>query len=127
MNIRYASLAAAAALALTLPALAQQKTIEVPTGVFYAGLGPTQYSMKSRFIGQPVVDKAGTKLGTVDDIIVGTKDNAIDGFIMDVGGKKLGFRMSAAKVEVKDGKATISLPQVTPDMIKVLPAFGAKK
>lgn len=120
-------LAAATALALPLTALAQQK-IEVPKDTFYAALGPTQYLVKSRLIGAAVVDKAGGKLGSVDDVILGTKDDKVDGLLVDAGGgKKIGVRMSAAKVDTKDGKTTITLPAVTAEMLKVLPAYGAKK
>jgi sporulation protein YlmC with PRC-barrel domain len=130
-------LGAAAALAIataaTLPVTAQQKgpeakKIEIPKDTFYAGLGPTQYLAKARLIGQPVVDKSGNRLAVVDDIILGSKDDKIDGLIIDAGGKKLGVRISAAKIETKDGKTTITLPAVTMEMLKSgLPAFGAKK
>ncbi len=120
-------LAAATAFALPLTAIAQQK-IDVPKDTFYAGLGPTQYLVKSRLIGAAVVDKAGGKLGSVDDVILGTKDDKVDGLLVDAGGgKKIGVRMSAAKIDTKDGKTTITLPAVTADMLKVLPAYGAKK
>jgi sporulation protein YlmC with PRC-barrel domain len=124
--------AGALALGLTLPAVAQQKAteskkIEIPKGVFYAGLGPTQYLAKARLIGQPVVDKAGTRIAVVDDVIMGSKDNKVDGLIIDAGGKKLGVRITAAKIETKDGKTTIMLPEVTGEMLKSsLPPFGAK-
>lgn len=118
--------AAALALAATLPAIAQQK-IEIPKDTFYAGLGPTQYLAKSRLIGQTVVDKSGAKLAVVDDIILGSKDDKIDGLIIDANGKKLGVRITAAKIETKDGKTTITLPNVTMDMLKSsLPPFGQK-
>ncbi len=129
--------AAALVLAGTMPSLAQKapdakagdaQKIVVPKDVFYAGLGPTQYLAKSRLIGQTVVDKAGAKLGVVDDVILGANDNKIDGLILDAGGgKKLGIRITATKIETKDGKTTVSLPLVTPEMVKVLPAFGAKR
>ena len=138
MNKMILGLASAAALAFTLPAIAQLKApdakpevkaaakVDVPQGVFYGGLGPTQYLIKSRLIGAPVVDKAGAKIATVDDVILGTKDDKIDGLIIDAGGKKLGVRMTAAKVETKDGKTTDTLAAVTAEMLKVLPAFGTK-
>ena len=64
----------------------------------------------------------------VDDIILGTKDDKIDGLIIDANGKKMGVRITAAKIETKDGKTTITLPLVTAEMLKSsVPAFGAKK
>ena len=120
--------ACATALALTTGAAVAQQKIEIPKDTFYAGLGPTQYLAKSRLIGQPVVDKAGSRLAIVDDIILGSKDDKIDGLIIDANGKKLGVRITAAKIETKDGKTTIMLPLVTAEMLKSsLPAFGAKK
>ena len=130
-------LAAAGALALSLPAIAQQKApekvveakkIEIPKETFYAGLGPTQYLAKTRLIGSPVVDKAGARIAVVDDIILGTKDDKIDGLIIDAGGKKYGVRITAAKIETKEGKSTVMLQNVTAEMLKsALPPFGAKK
>lgn len=106
----------------------EAKKIEVPKDTFYAGLGPTQYLIKSRLIGATVVDKSGGRLGTIDDVILGTKDDKIDGFLLDAGGgKKIGVRITVAKIESKDGKTTVTLPTVTSDMLKVLPPFGAKK
>lgn len=131
-------LAAAAAflLAGAVPVLAQKapeakaaetKKIEVPKNVFYAGLGPTQYLIKSRLIGQTVVDKAGGKLGVVDDVILGSKDDKIDGLLIDFGGKKLGVMITAAKIETKDGKTTITLPLVTTEIVKSnIPAYGTR-
>lgn len=133
MNKWIVTLASAAALAVTLPAVAQQKApeakkIEIPKDTFYAGLGPTQYLIKARYIGAQVVDKSGARLGVVDDVILGTKDNKIDGFIFDAGGKKLGLRITATKIETKDGKTIVMAPGVTMEMVKSgLPAFGTKK
>lgn len=128
--------AAAFVLAAGFPVLAQKapeakpaetKKIEIPKDVFYAGLGPTQYLIKSRLIGQTVVDKAGGKLGVVDDVILGTKDDKIDGLVIDVGSKKLGVKITAAKIETKDGKTTVMLPLVTSEMVKSnIPGYGVK-
>ena len=127
MNKFLLSAAAALARGAALPALAQQKMLDVPKDVFYAGLGPTQYLAKSRLIGQPVVDKSGARIAVVDDIILGSKDDKIDGLIIDAGGKKLGVRITAAKIETKDGKTTVMLPLVTAEMLKSnVPPFGAK-
>ncbi len=128
--------AAAFLLAGAIPVVAQRapetkaaetKKVEVPKNVFYAGLGPTQYLIKSRLIGQTVVDKAGGKLGVVDDVILGSKDDKIDGLLIDFGGKKLGVQISAAKIETKDGKTTITLPLVTTEIVKSgIPAYGTR-
>lgn len=136
MNNVILATAAAFLLASAVPVLAQKapeakaaetKKIEVPKNVFYAGLGPTQYLIKSRLIGQTVVDKAGGKLGVVDDVILGSKDDKIDGLLIDFGGKKLGVMITAAKIETKDGKTTITLPLVTTEIVKSnIPAYGTR-
>lgn len=136
MNNVILATAAAFLLAGAVPVVAQKapeakaaetKKIEVPKNVFYAGLGPTQYLIKSRLIGQTVVDKAGGKLGVVDDVILGSKDDKIDGLLIDFGGKKLGVQITAAKIETKDGKTTITLPLVTTEIVKSnIPAYGTR-
>lgn len=132
------SLAAAVAVALSLPALAQQKAAElpkvgIPRDVFYKGLGPTQYLASSKLIGQVVYAKDGQKIGDIEDIILGSKDNSIDGVIIGAGGvlnvgdKKVGVRYAALKFETKDGKTVISLPNVTNEVIAALePYHGAR-
>ena len=154
MNKIIMSTAAAIALALTLPALAQkapdkavEKAVEkaadkaattpggvaIPKGMFYRGLGPTQYLAKSRFIGQPVVDKAGVEVGKIEDIILGTKDNAIDGVIIGAGGflgvneKKVGVRIAALKFDTKDGKTVISMPSATKEMLTAIDAYDGSR
>lgn len=124
-------LAAAAALALTLPAIAQPagdaKKIEIPKNTFYLGLGPTQYLAKTRLIGQPLLDKSGNRLATIDDVILGTNDNKIDGIIIDYNGKKYGVMWQAVKVESKDGKTTVTAAGITEAMLKSsMPAYGAR-
>ena len=100
---------------------------------FYRGLGPTQYLAKSRFIGQPVVDKAGVEVGKIEDIILGTKDNAIDGVIIGAGGflgvneKKVGVRIAALKFDTKDGKTVISMPSATKEMLTAIDAYDGSR
>lgn len=140
MNKFIMSIAALGALAATVPAIAQQKAPEpgksvvVPKDLFYRGLGPTQYLARSRLIGQNVVDKSGTKIGDIEDIILGSKDNQIDGVIVGVGGfagigeKKVGIQWKALKVETKDGKTTITMLAATKEIMQVVPAYdGANK
>jgi sporulation protein YlmC with PRC-barrel domain len=118
---------AAIATALLVPALATsvaaQDKVTVPKGIFYAGLGPTQYLAKARLIGQAVVDSKGAKIAEVTDVIVGEKGNAVQGLLLDAGGKRLGARLTEFKIETKDGKTTISMPRVTAEMVKVLRAY----
>jgi sporulation protein YlmC with PRC-barrel domain len=121
-----AALATAMFIPLLATSVSAQGKVTIPKGIFYAGLGPTQYFGKSRLIGQTVVDSKGAKIGEVSDVIVGEKQNAIQGLLLDAGGKRLGARISEFKIETKDGKTTISMPRVTVDMVKVLPAYQDK-
>lgn len=143
MNKVMMSVAAAAALALTVPAFAQQKAPEpakeaakaappIPKNTFYKGLGPSQYLAKAKLIGQNVYNKEGQKIGDIEDIILG-KDNTIDGVVIGAGGfanvgdKKIGVRYGALKIETKDGKQTITLPGVTKEVIAALEPYADSK
>jgi sporulation protein YlmC with PRC-barrel domain len=108
------------------PAAIAQEKVTVPKGIFYAGLGSTQYLAKARLIGQAVVDSKGAKIGEVTDVIVGEKGNAVQGLLLDAGGKRLGARLTEFKIETKDGKTAISMPRVTAEMVKALPAYQDK-
>ena len=144
MNKIMMSTVAAVALALSLPAIAQKApekapekvaapAVAVPKGTFYRGLGPTQYLAKARLIGQNVVDKTGAKIGDIDDVILGTKDDKIDGVIMGVGGflgvgeKKIGVRIGALKFETKDGKTVISMPVATKEMLAAVESYDGQR
>ncbi len=128
MNKTILSLAAAAALAATIPALAQQKapdapatapaatkTVVIPKGVFRRGQPVNQYSAKERLLGAIVVDKAGEKIGDIEDLILLAGKNEIDTVIIGVGGvlgvgeKKIGVAYDALTIATKDGKRTITL------------------
>jgi sporulation protein YlmC with PRC-barrel domain len=140
MNKFALSLVAAAAVAATLPAFAQAPKpapsgaaatapkANIPANVFYRGQGPTQYLAKNRLIGAKVMNKDGVIIGDIEDIILGD-DNKIDGVVMGVGGflgageKKIGVRYAALKIERKDGKQTVSLPQATKEVLAALEPY----
>ena len=143
MNKIILSIAAASALALSLPALAQKapeaaasatatKKVEVPMNVFYKGLGPTQYLSKTKLIGQNVFTKDGQKIGDIEDLIIGS-DNTIDGVVIGAGGylnvgdKKIGVRYAALKIDTKDGKTTITLPTASKEVIAALEPYADSK
>ena len=149
MNKILMSALAAGALALTVPAAAQRATekavekaadkaasgtsVAIPKNTFYKGLGPTQYLARTRLIGQNVVDKNGAKVGDIEDIILGTKDNQIDGVIMGVGGflgvgeKKIGVRIGALKFDTKDGKTVVSMPSATKELLAAVEAYDGQR
>jgi hypothetical protein len=134
------SLVAAAAIAASLPALAQApkapapagaaaaSKVNIPVNTFYKGQGPTQYLAKNRLIGAKVLNKDGVIIGDIEDLILGD-DNKVDGVVMGVGGflgageKKIGVRYAALKIERKDGKQTVSLPQATKEVLAALEPY----
>lgn len=124
------SLAAAAALAVSLPALAQQAApgaarTPIPKGVFLRGQTATQYLAKDRLIGAKVHNRQGRIIGDIEDLIIG-QNNEIEGVIMGVGGflgageKKLGVRLSALQIG-RDGK--VSLPSATKEVLDALEGY----
>jgi PRC-barrel domain len=131
------ALALLASAALALPALAQQKKEEpkkeaakvaIPTNTFFKGLTASQYLASDRLIGAKVTNKDGQTVGTIDDLIV-SSGGQIEGVVMGVGGflgvgeKKVGVRMGALKISTADGKATVSLPGATKEMLAAVPAY----
>lgn len=128
MNKTILSLAAAAALAATIPAFAQQKapdapatapaatkSVVIPKGVFRRGQPVNQYSAKERLLGAKVVNKAGEVIGDIEDLVLLAGSNTIDTVIIGVGGvlgvgeKKIGVALDALTIATKDGKRTITL------------------
>jgi sporulation protein YlmC with PRC-barrel domain len=130
MKYTILSLAAAAALAATIPAFAQQKApdapaaapaptvtkvVQVPKGVFRRGQPVNQYSIKERLLGAKVVNKAGEQIGDIEDLILLAGSNTIDTVIIGVGGvlgvgeKKIGVAYEALTIATKEGKRTITL------------------
>lgn len=135
--------ASVATLAIAAPSFAQQApapagapaakaaapAVKIPTGVFYRGQGPTQYLMRDRLIGAKVVNKDGTIIGDIEDVIMGS-DNTVDGVIMGVGGflgaaeKKVGVRYQALQFSTgKDGKRVITLPGATKEVLAALEPY----
>ena len=110
------------------PAATPAAKAAIPTGIFYKGQGPQQYLIKSRLLGMNVLNKDGTVIGSVDDVILGT-NNEVQGVVIKVGGllgvgeKAVGVRYSALQFATKDGKRTISLPQATKEVLAALEPY----
>ena len=100
----------------------------IPSNVFYRGQGPQQYLLKTRLLGMNVLNKDGTVIGNVDDVILGT-NNEVQGVVIKVGGllgvgeKAIGVRYSALQFTNKDGKRTISLPQASKEVLAALEPY----
>lgn len=119
---------APAAPATTAPAAAK-KAVVIPTGIFYRGQGPQQYFAKDRLIGANVVNKDGQTIGDIEDVILNTQSNEVEGVLIGTGGvlgmgeKKLGVRYSALVFTVKDGKTVISIPAASKDVVAALEPY----
>lgn len=143
MNKISTSLAALATVAMIGTAVAQTATapapaapaataakVVVPTGIFYKGQAVNQYLAKTRLIGSKVVNKDGVIIGDIEDLILSTDGNEVQGVVMGVGGllgvgeKKVGVRYSALQISRKDGKQVISLPQATKEVLAALEPYS---
>lgn len=127
------SLGAAALLAATAPALAQEKPaapsqVAIPRGVFVKGQLADQYLARDRLLGASVYNASGTIVGDIEDLIVGP-NNEIQGVIMGTGGffgageKKVGVRLSALQFSEKDGHTIVTLPAATKEVLHALEPF----
>lgn len=133
MNKLVVSLAAAAALAVSIPAIAQQKAstdakVAIPTKTFLKGQNPDQYLARDRLIGVKVQNKDGQVIGDIEDVIL-SKGNQVEGVIMGTGGflgageKKIGVRYGALKFETKDGKTIAVLPAASKEVLTALDPY----
>ena len=132
------SLAAVAAVGLTLPAIAQQpapqpapqaqpapdaKKAAIPRNTFFKNQRAGEWLAKDRLIGLKVRNKEGTIVGDVEDIIF-DRDDRVIGVIMGVGGflgmgeKKLGVMIGALQItRMPDGQTQIVMPVATKDVL----------
>ena len=118
-------LAACAALAIVSPVLAHDAAkpgaTALPANTFFKGQTSAQILGKESLIGAKVAGKDNAALGTVDDVIV--SGSQLEGLIISTGDKKVGVRIGAVKMTTTDGKLTIAIPAVTPDMMKSVAAY----
>ena len=123
--------ATAFALSTATAALAQAKTeapVQVPEGVFYKQQQGDQYLARDLLLNAKVVGAEGKIVGDVEDLIL-NEYNQVVGVIMGVGGflgmgeKRVGVRYSALRFDHRDGATTVSLPNVTREILKAMPAY----
>jgi len=117
-------LAAVAALAIVTPVLAQDAkpgATTLPANTFFKGQTSAQVLGKEGLLGAKVAGKDNANLGTVEDVIVSGAQ--LEGLIINVGDKKVGVRIGAVKMTTTDGKLTIAMPAVTPEMMKSVGAY----
>ena len=104
---------------------------EEPT-TFLAAQSETEYLARDHLIGVNVHGDEGTVIGSVDDLIV-NDENQIVGVVLGTGGyfgfaeKKVGVALASLKFEERDGKLTVSLPDVTKETLAAAPEFERRK
>lgn len=124
--MKHLTLFAAALIAAAPLAAAKADTVFVPAQ------SDTEYLAKDHLIGAKVTGADGTIIGDVEDLIV-TDQNQVVGVVMGTGGylgwaeKKVGVALSSLKFEEKDGKLSISLPDLTKEKIDGAPEFARKQ
>lgn len=120
------SLFAAIAMCVSQVALAQ--TPKIPEGIFYLKQEQDQYLAADLLLNAKVVGASGKIVGDVEDLIL-NEYNQVIGVVMGVGGflglgeKRVAVRYSALKFDNQDGKTVVSLPTVTRDLLKAMPAY----
>jgi len=140
MNKTIIGLIALGSLAISMPALAQQKgkapaptvSAEIPRGVFIEQQPATVYLARNTVLFAKVRDDNGKIIGDVEDLLI-NDHNEVVGVLMGVGGflgageKRIAVRLSALDVEEKDGKTIVTLRGVTKEIVKALPPFKRNK
>lgn len=127
--MKYLVMAIASMLAFSFSTVASaQAPASMPKGVFYLAQEADQYLAADLLLNAKVVGASGKIIGDVEDLIL-NEYNQVIGVIMGVGGflgvgeKRVGVRYSALRFETKDGKTVVSLPNVTRELLKAMPAY----
>lgn len=124
--MKHLSLVAAALLVAAPLAVARADT------TFVAAQTDTEYLAKDHLIGAKVHGKEGTIVADIEDLIVNDQ-NQVVGVVMGTGGyfgwaeKKVGVALTSLVFEEKDGVLSVSLPDLTKEMIDSAPEFVRKK
>ncbi|MFA5951177.1 MAG: PRC-barrel domain-containing protein [Hyphomicrobium sp.] len=129
--MKHASVFVAAAL-LVIPALAPHAGAAEAGTMFLPAQTANQYLAKDHLIGAKVYGKDGKIIADVEDLIV-NEQNQVIGVVMGTGGyfgiaeKKIGIDLSSLKFEEKDGHVTVSVPDVTQEVLNTAPTFQRAK
>lgn len=131
MTIRYSLVAAAAALLLASPVLAQSPaadTTTLPPNTFIDSQPEANYLARDVLIGAKVEGADGKIIGDIEDLILNDW-NRVQGVIMGTGGflgiaeKQVGVNLGALEFQDREGKRIIVLSGVTQEMLKSVPQF----
>lgn len=128
--MKHVSLLVAGLLAVA-PLLSPVARAEEPT-TFLAAQSEAEYLARDHLIGANVHGAEGTVIGSVDDLIV-NDENQIVGVVLGTGGyfgfgeKKVGVALASLKFDERDGKLTVSLPDVTRETLAAAPDFERRQ
>jgi hypothetical protein len=99
---------------------------------FIAAQTDNEYLAKDHLIGAKVHGKDGTIVADIEDLIV-SDQNQVVGVVMGTGGyfgwaeKKVGVSLTSLQFEDKGGVLTVTLPDLTKEMIDSAPEYVRKK
>lgn len=99
---------------------------------FLPAQSDAEYLAKDHLIGAKVHGKEGTIVADIEDLIVNDQ-NQVVGVVMGTGGyfgwaeKKVAVALGSLQFAETDGKLTVSLPDLTKEMIDSAPEFVRKK
>ncbi len=131
MTLRISLVAAAAALLLATPTLAETPAADaaaIPANTFIDAQPEANYLAKDVLIGAKVEGADGKIIGDIEDVILNDW-NRVQGVIMGTGGflgiaeKRVGVNLGAFEFQDRDGKRVVVLPGVTQEMLKSVPGF----
>jgi hypothetical protein len=99
---------------------------------FIPAQSDAEYLAKDHLIGAKVHGKEGAIVADIEDLIVNDQ-NQVVGVVMGTGGyfgwaeKKIGVALTSLVFEEKDGTLSVSLPDLTKEMIDSAPEYVRKK
>ncbi len=134
MNLVRLALMVLASCALVPSVWAQEEKmadVAIPPNVFLDVQTTDQYLAKDLLVGAKVQNDEGKIIGDIEDLILNDW-NRVVGVIMGTGGffgiaeKRVAVALSALDFSEKDGKTVVTLPGVSNDVLKAVPAYERK-
>lgn len=131
MTMKHALAALVAAVAMALPAVAQEATdaaAPAPPNTFIESQPEAHYLARDVLIGAKVQGDDGKIIGDIEDVILNDW-NRVQGVVMGTGGflgvaeKRVGVQLGALEFQEKDGKRVVVLPGVTQATLNGIPEF----
>jgi sporulation protein YlmC with PRC-barrel domain len=107
---------------------AQAADATIPAGVFIERQAVDQQLARDFLIGAKVYNSENKIIGDIEDLIL-DELNTVEGVIIGVGGvlglgeKRVGVRYTALRIEIRDGKQVVVLPEATQKVLKQLKPY----